>query len=715
MIGNFIVVKMKKCFIPFLILGISLLYSCTEEAEEIIAEEDEAIVDEAPSNVEKVEMEFKAGNDAVSRTILTTDNAVNWEAGDAISLFDPDSNNKFTTSSSGASVTFTGSAQDNQDTYYALYPYDAEATISGSIITTTLPAEQTAREGSFDKMLNPSVAKSGNDKILKFKNACAVVKFTLGSVPDGKNIVKAMFRGNNGESLAGPIQIDASSETPVANVQTDFAGTEVTLSGEFTSGKTYYFVTVPAVLTSGLTLVFYDGNNHEGKKVGQKSTTLTAGRILNLGEVTPGDFVPSQGYEIINDVYHIYNADGLIKWATQNDAKSSNVILQADIDMSGEEWTPIGSGMSYGYSGDFDGNGKYIKNLKVNVTAGNAGFFGGLAEGAKVHDIKFTGAEITGSSSVGVIAGESLGIIDRCNVRNSKVTGNNAGGITGNNSVQVNNCNVQDVIINGNYAGGISGVSHGKIEYCTVSGKDTHTQITATGSNNRAGGIVGFTSEEGSVPTSGRVLKCAVYRTDISGNRSGGIAGENGFGTVAQCVVDECIVIHGSLSSSTYLGGVVGYNARGEVVASYCANSTVGADGLTSEAIGGIVGYNMNLTSSPVYVYGCYSTHVSLLGNVSNNNKGAIAGYNNGHVTSCYAVLSEDVTEITLVGNEASTGIIDHCVEVGGTNYTDLENAGDLTVTDGTIWVAAEIWEITASGIPSINADYTGKLVAPVE
>lgn len=704
---------MRRYFIPFLVLGTLLLSSCSKDE---MPSEDEIPADTDSSlNAGKVKMEFKAGNDPVSRTVLVDgddENKVNWEANDTISLFDPNSNNIFTTSDGGASVTFTGSAKDGQSTYYALYPYNAQATISGSIITTTLPAEQTAREGSFDKMLNPSVAKSGNNKILKFKNACAVVKFTLGSVPDGKNMVKAMFRGNNGESLAGPIQIDASSETPVATVQTDFAGTEVTLSGEFTSGKTYYFVTVPTELTSGLTLVFYDGNNHEWKKVGQKSTTLTAGRILNLGEVTPGDFVPSQGYEIINDVYHIYNADGLIKWVTQNDAKSSNVILQADIDMSGEEWTPIGSGMSTGYSGDFDGNGKYIKNLKVNVTAGNAGFFGGLAEGAKVHDIKFTGAEITGSSSVGVIAGESLGIIDRCNVRNSKVTGNNAGGITGNNSVQVNNCNVQDVIINGNYAGGISGVSHGKIEYCTVSGKDTHTQITATGSNNRAGGIVGFTSEEGSVPTSGRVLKCAVYRTDVSGNRSGGIAGENGFGTVAQCVVDECIVIHGSLSSSTYLGGVVGYNARGEVVASYCANSTVGADGLTSEAIGGIVGYNMNLTSSPVYVYGCYSTHVSLLGNVSNNNKGAIAGYNNGHVTSCYAVLPDGVLGIKLVGNNNG---IDHCVEVGGTNYTDLENAGDLTVTDGTIWKAAEIWEITASGIPSINADYTGELVAPVE
>ena len=61
-----------------------------------------------------------------------------------------------------------------------------------------------------------------------------------------------------------------------------------------------------------------------------------------------------------------------------------------------------------------------------------------------------------------------------------------------------------------------------------------------------------------------------------------------------------------------------------------------------------------------------------------------------------------------MVGNNNATDGIDHCVEVGRDNYTDLENADNLKVTDGTIWVAAEIWEITASGIPSINADYIG-------
>ena len=698
------IMSMRRYFMPFFVLGTLLLSSCSKDEmpfeDEIPADTDSSL------NSGKVKMEFKAGIDAVSRTVLTTGNAVEWEADDAISLFDPDSNNKFTTSTGGQSVTFTGSAKDNQDIYYALYPYDGKATISDNVITTTLSAEQTARAGSFAKMLNPSVAKSGSDKALNFKNVCAVVKFTPQYSGNNK-ITKVMFRGNNGEPLAGTLLIDVFSETPAATVQNEFAGTEVTLNGEFTSGSTYYFVTAPALLSKGLTLVFYDINNYECKKVGQNSTTLTASKILNLGEVTPGDFAPSQGYEKIDGAYHIYNAYGLIGWATQNDAKGSNVVLQADIDMAGKTWTPVGGGIANnGYSGDFDGNGKYIKNLKVNVTSGNAGFFGGLAEGAKVHDIKFTGAEITGSSSVGVIAGESLGIIDRCNVRDSKVTGNNAGGITGNNSVQVNNCNVQNVTINGSYlAGGISAHNYGKIEYCTVSGNTT--QITATGSSSRAGGIVASNSEEDEVKTSGRVLKCAVYRTAISGNWSGGIAGENGFGSVAQCVVDECIVIHGSLSSSTYLGGVVGYNARGEVVASYCVNSTVGADNLTSEAIGGIVGYNINSTSSPAYVYGCYSTHVSLLGNAGQK-KGAIAGYNNGHVTSCYAVLPDEVSDIKLVGYNNATDGIDHCVEVKGTNYTVLEEAGNLTVTDGTIWVAAEIWKITASGIPSINADYIG-------
>ena len=609
---------------------------------------------------------------------------------------------KFTTSTSGPSVTFTGTAQDNLGTYYALYPYNESATISGNMIITKLPAEQTALAGSFAKMLNPSVAKSGADKSLNFKNACAVVKFTLGA--GVTNVVKAMFRGNDGEALAGTLKIDVSDSAPVTTVETgEGTGVTLTSSGGFVTCTDYYFVVAPVELKNGLTLVLYDSKGNEWKRRSGNTVALTAGHILNLGNITPGEF---------KEVVHISTAESLIQWTERTDKLTTDVVLDADIDMDGKTWTPVGSSMTVGegYSGNFDGNGKTIHNLNINNVSGNVGFFGGLAQGAKVYDLKFSNVIIgDGSSYSGVVAGANLGIIDNCNVSNSEVSGNNAGAITGNNSVQVNNCNVQDVTINGNYAGGIAGVNHGKIEYCTVSGSGTN--IIATGSNNRAGGIVGSTSEEGSVSTSGRVLKCAVYGITISGSWSGGIAGENGFGTVAQCVVDECKITHDSSSNSPYLGGVVGYSARGEVVASYSANSTIGKDGLFSEAIGGIVGYNKNSENSPVYIYGCYSTHVSLLGNVSNNNKGAIAGYNDGHVTSCYAILPEGVSEIGLVGRIGTSGDLNNCVNVGEENYeTLIENVPDLKDDYGTTWKAADIWEITASGIiPEINTNYIGE------
>ena len=683
--------NMKKYLLPLFVLGISLFYSCSKEE---ISNENNSSSDAA-----KVKMEFKSGIDPFSRTVLVAGNKVNWEENDAISLFDQNSNNKFTTSEGGESVMFTGSAQDNQNTYYALYPYDADATISGNEITTTLPAKQTARAGSFANNLNPSVAKSGSDKTFIFKNACALVKFTL-QYSGSNKITKVMFSGNSGEALAGKLLVQVNDATPLTAVESDIS-TEVILSDDqgFENQKDYYFVVAPAELKNGITLVLYDANGMEWKRSSNNPVTLKSGHILNLDIIEPGEF---------KKVIRISTAEQLVDWAESEDRLTTDVILDADIEMKDMKWTPVGSSMDIGkgYSGNFDGNGNAIKNLSLSGT-GNIGFFGGLAIGANVHDVVFTDATITGdaSSSVGVVAGTSLGIIDNCKVSNSTVSGSNyAGAITGNNSVQVNNCSVQDVTIKGKYAGGVAGVNYGKIEYCKASG--SNTKITSTGLS--AGGIVGSNSEEGGTKTSGRVLKCAANEITISGNRAGGIAGENGFGTVAQCVVDKCTVIHNSTGSSADLGGVVGYNARGEVVASYSVNSIVGADNLISEAIGGIVGYNMNSASSPAYIYGCYSTHVSLLGNAGSN-IGAIAGYNNGHVTSCYAVLPDGVTGITLIGNEASTGIIDHCVEVGGNNYNYLEEADNLKVTDGTIWIAAEIWEITEDSFPSVNANYIGE------
>lgn len=656
----------------------------------------------------KVLMEFYAGADAATRTQLVEGNAVYWEAGDPISLFDPSgSNNEFSTAESGASVHFTGMAIESIGTYYALYPYDGEAQISGSVITTTLPARQAALGGSFSRGLNPSVATADAKNNLFFKNACALVKFTLDAT--SPVVAKATLQGNNGEELAGELSIDANEADLEAVVDSGWGDTVVELVGTLTPGNTYYFVVAPGTLNDGLTLTLYDSDGKVWTKQGSQMVKLLPSYILDLGTVTPDNFVPSVGYEVdVNGVYHIYNADGLMEWASLTDVLAKGVVLENDIDLSGKTWMPVGANISdgTGYAGDFDGNGKFIYNLSIDSDAGNVGFFGGLAQGAKVHDVKFSNATVTGgnTSYAGVVAGASLGIIEDCNVRSSEVSGQYVGAVVGNNSVQVNRCNALDVTIHadvpGGMVGGIAGISYGKIEYSTVSGSSF---ITANGSSGRAGGIAGYTSEENSISTSGRLLKCAVDGATISGTWAGGIAGENSFGIVAQCVANGVTVTHQSSDASTRLGGVVGYNTRGDVVASYSAYSTIGTGGLISEAMGGIVGYNNNTTAD---VYGCYSTHVSFQGGVSGDEAGtgSIVGYTNGHVTSCYAVLPDGSSGVHLIGNGATS---DHCVEAGSTNYqTLITGVGNLTADDGSVWEAAQIWNLTASGAPTIVSTY---------
>lgn len=640
---------------------------------------------------------------------------MHWEANDAISLFDPKGdNNRFYTTESGPSVTFTGEATPAEGTYYALYPYDANAQIKGTTITTTLPAEQMARAGSFAQGLNPSVATADATNNLCFKNVCALVKFTLDESTT-TNITKATLCGNNGEALAGTLTIDATASTPIAMADTSFGQTVIELNGPLTPGTTYYFVTAPASLSNGLTFSLYDDKGNVWKKQSTTNATLKASHILNLGPIIPGKFEPTQGYEMIDGIYHIYNAKGLQAWAQEIIANANvlnkDVILEKDIDLTGVDWTPVGRDMNTGtgYAGDFNGNGKFIYNLVVESDASNVGFFGGLA-GGTVHDVKFANAQVTatsGTAYAGVIAGASLGRIDSCNVRNSTVSGKYAGAIVGNNSVQVNGCNALDVTVHADQqdgqAGGIAGVSHGKIEYCTVSGQSF---ITANASNSRAGGIAGYTSEEGSVSTSGRLLKCAVDGATISGTWAGGIAGDNSFGIVAQCIANRVTVTHNLSEASTRLGGVVGYNTRGDVVASYAAYSTIGGQDLTSEAMGGIVGYNYNGAAS---VYGCYSTHVSLMGTTqgSESGVGSIAGYNSGHIISCYAILPDNVKDISLVGKYTLYTAPEHCVEAGNTDYTTLiTNVPNLIADDKSVWEAAKIWDLTASGSPAIVSDY---------
>ena len=104
----------------------------------------------------------------------------------------------------------------------------------------------------------------------------------------------------------------------------------------------------------------------------------------------------------------IFTLDELIKFAANvnagNTYKGKTVILGADIDLANMEWTPIGNS-TYSFQGIFDGNGKTVSNLNVNMPGkSNVGLFGMTTVG-EIKNLTVENAVVTGRLNVGVVAG----------------------------------------------------------------------------------------------------------------------------------------------------------------------------------------------------------------------------------------------------------------------------------------------------------------------
>lgn len=111
------------------------------------------------------------------------------------------------------------------------------------------------------------------------------------------------------------------------------------------------------------------------------------------------------GYSIQDDgSYMVYNADGLLAWnkAAQKD-ESINCTLTADIDMTGREWTRLGTWP--GYSGVFNGQGHRITGL--NISAETTELFELLNKGGVIKNLQLIDVNLYDSS------GHAAGIVER--------------------------------------------------------------------------------------------------------------------------------------------------------------------------------------------------------------------------------------------------------------------------------------------------------------
>lgn len=289
------------------------------------------------------------------------------------------------------------------------------------------------------------------------------------------------------------------------------------------------------------------GTVFNGKATVTPGSTIESGifngEVINNGTITGGTFsggitgkpALATGSGTVTDPYQISTAEGL-KWFRDkvNNAKTPDetkicVELTEDIDLSGEEWSPIGIGQgvywgSLSYSGTFDGKGHTIKNLSIDNSSANfVGLFGYVL-GGTIRNLTVSGS-VKGSGHTGGIAGGADGgtfenCANLCVVQSDSTEGGTTGGIIGfalnmDYVLIVRDCyNVGS--ITGRHAGGIIGQCswHETISNCYNAG-------TVTGTAN-AGAIIGSYSSDkisncyyldGSVIRKGRGDKASISKT----------------------------------------------------------------------------------------------------------------------------------------------------------------------------------------------------------
>ena len=231
------------------------------------------------------------GDEQSTRAAISTSDSkvINWEEGDQISIFDGTKNNQFTLKNGAGtkSATFQGVAA-SAETYTAVYPYQSEATLSGtSVEKVTLKATQNATANSFDKEAALMIAEGGDGNTLNFKNVVGYVK-----VKPTFNCTRIDLKAfDNSAVLAGTGTVSYNNGKPTLDLSEtkDYA---ITLTGDIKAGNYYYIAVPPVTLKAGWTIEFTAKDN--GKLYSRKGTndiTFTRNKVTDLGEfATTGDY-----------------------------------------------------------------------------------------------------------------------------------------------------------------------------------------------------------------------------------------------------------------------------------------------------------------------------------------------------------------------------------------------------------------------------------------
>lgn len=406
----------------------------------------------------------------------------------------------------------------NDITVTAWWPYTAGETTPPAVKVKANQSAQKDFEGS-DLIVADGQTVTYGSPTLRFTHRTARVTIVLTDYTEGLASVQLTGLSTEGDNpdIITPYDKGSNTYTALVAPQSVAAGTTF-ITCTFTNGKVF---------------VYKMKNAADWQAGGEYTYTVSLAAAKDLG------------YTIESDgSYTVTSADGLMNVAELvNGGKTDiNITLDKDIDLTGKEWTPIGTGYSNKYTGTFDGGGHTIKGLTVTTNDQFVGLFGSIGYAGTVKNVMMEDVQITSNRSSGF-----------------------AGGVAGYSDGTIENCSVSGSVSGTVYVGGVVGAQwNGSITGCSSSATVKGTVYV--------GGVVGQTNGGATLTAcyaTGNVIIEIAPTKNISG---GGLVGMNGGKGVRACYATGNVTSTGSSTGNVHIFGLLGDNYT-TVTACYWKNN----------------------------------------------------------------------------------------------------------------------------------------------
>ena len=415
----------------------------------------------------------------------------------------------------------TSSTLTSTDPYYwtnhkditvtAWWPYTAGETTPPAVKVKANQSAQKDFEGS-DLIVADGQTVTYGSPTLRFTHRTARVTIVLTDYTEGLASVQMTGLSTEGDNPDIIVPYDKGSNTYTAIVAPQSVA----------AGTTFIVCT----FTNGKTLVYKMKNATDWQAGGEYTYTVSLAAAKDLGYTIES-----------NGSYTVYNADGLLNIAELvNGGKTDiNITLDKNIDLTGKDWTPIGTSFDNSYTGTFDGGGHTITGLTITTKDQFVGLFGYLNRAGTVKNVVMEGIQITSNhmfGNTGGVAGFSWGTIENCSVSGSVSGTKCVGGVVGAQKAgSITGCSSSATVKGTVDVGGVAGEKWGSMTACYATGNVT-LEIDSP-KNLSGGGLVGFNGGSG-------VLACyATGNVTSTGSSTGnvhigGLFGDN-YTTVTAC------------------------------------------------------------------------------------------------------------------------------------------------------------------------------------